>query len=149
MYAVRICTFLTRPNPASVGCNSQCRITFCHTCYYADEYRPLPGDCDTCSSYPLATQANARCFRRWSVCVRRANGALYTKVSNCDNKGVSKKACPTQPIVKCIAFSYNIVASRAERTPYYVGRTGNFFPICYSHIYLSSGYIDSERSSSL
>lgn len=57
-----------------------CRITFCHTCYYADEHRPLPGECDTCSKYPVVSEAEDRCFKRWAVCVRRANGALYPKV---------------------------------------------------------------------
>ena len=69
-----------RPNPQGNCSSARCRITFCHTCYYDDEYRSLPGDCDTCSYYPEVRQAVNRCFKRWAVCTRRANAAQYIKV---------------------------------------------------------------------
>ena len=62
------------------NCSIDCRITYCHTCYYDDELRPLPGDCEMCSYYPGVHQANNRCFKRWATCTRRANAAHYTKV---------------------------------------------------------------------
>ena len=69
----------SRPSPHG-DCDVKCRITYCHTCYYADEQRPPPGDCDTCSYYPEVHQAVNKCFKRWAVCTRRANGEQYTKV---------------------------------------------------------------------
>ena len=62
------------------SCDADCRITYCHTCYYADEYRPLPNDCDTCSAYPKVFESAYKCFKRWAVCTRRANGGRYPKV---------------------------------------------------------------------
>ena len=69
-----------RPEPQG-ECDAKCRITYCHTCYYADEYRPLPGDCDSCPYYPEVRQAVNKCFKRWAVCTHRANANQYTKVS--------------------------------------------------------------------
>ena len=70
-----------RPSPQGRCAAAKCRVTYCHTCYYADEHRQLPGDCDTCSYYPEVRQAVNRCFKRWAVCTRRANGRQYTKVT--------------------------------------------------------------------
>ena len=69
------------PNPATDDCNAPCRITFCHVCYYADEHREVPEECDTCPYYPSVNQETEKCFRSWSTCVRRANAAKYVKVS--------------------------------------------------------------------
>ena len=66
-------------NAEDFECDAACRITTCRVCYYADEYRPLP-DCDTCPTYPDVHNIE-RCFSKWGTCVRRANAALYTKVS--------------------------------------------------------------------
>ena len=69
--------FCNRPTPQGDCSSAKCRITFCHTCYYDDEYHPLPGDCDTCPYYPEAVNG---CFKRWGICIRRANAAQYPKV---------------------------------------------------------------------
>ena len=71
-------------------CSAKCRITYCHTCYYGDEHRSNPGDCDTCPYYPEVRQSGNRCFKRWAVCTRRANVQLYSKV-----RQASYESCPS------------------------------------------------------
>ncbi len=61
-------------------CDAKCRVTYCHTFYYDDEYRPLISSCKTCSD--VENEFNkAKCFRRWAVCTRRADGEAYLKVT--------------------------------------------------------------------
>ena len=66
---------LPSPNPSeNFTCSALCRITFCTTCYYAEEPQPRPPHCDAelCPYYPDISQAGNRCFKRWSICTRRS-----------------------------------------------------------------------------
>ena len=75
-------SYFYRPHPEDSGCDANCRITYCHACYYSDEPRSLPDNCNTCQSYPELREAGNLCFKRWAICTRRANGAPNSKVSN-------------------------------------------------------------------
>ncbi|XP_064398674.1 leishmanolysin-like peptidase isoform X2 [Halichondria panicea] len=85
----------TLREPEGIMCDAKCRVTYCHTCYYDDEYRPLISSCKTCSGIENEFD-KAKCFRRWAVCTRRADGEAYLKV-RAREKTSEKFKCYEQP----------------------------------------------------
>ena len=80
MYSITKFFNSLRREPTDSECDAKCRVTYCRVCYYDDEYRPLHQNCKTCTRTEIEQQS--KCFRRWTTCARRADGASYPKVKS-------------------------------------------------------------------
>ena len=87
------------PNPPLFGCTGDCPLTYCRACYNFVDLLPPSRDCPGCKN-ALDYHHNSKCFKSWSMCVRKSNSLWkYGRVS-CTRLKINFKIKITKKLIK-------------------------------------------------